>query len=49
MASAPDTHTVTVHIEFDDDTKQQIKQVVRDEIAVFAGIVTSAAVDRRDG
>lgn len=48
MASVPETHTVKVRIELDEDTTAVIKQIVRDELAVFAGIVTSAAVDRRD-
>lgn len=48
MASAPGAHTVKVHIEFDEDTTAIIKRIVRDELAVFAGIATYAAVDRRD-
>lgn len=49
MASAPDTHNVTVHVEFDDESKEQIKQLIRDEVAMFAAGALTAAVDRRDG
>jgi len=48
MASAPNTHTVTVHIEFDEDTAAKIKQIVRHEIAMFASESLTAAVYRRD-
>lgn len=49
MATAPGTHTVKVRVEFDDDTTAQIKQLIRDELAMFASGALTAAVDRRDG
>lgn len=49
MASLPDTHTVTVHLEFDEDTTTRIRQMIREEIAMFASGSLTAAVDRRDG
>ena len=47
MAEMP--KTVNVHLEFDEDTTQVLRQLVRDEIAMFAANVLTAAVDRRDG
>lgn len=49
MASAPNTATVTVRIEFDEDTTARLKQLIRGEIAMFASAALTAAVDRRDG
>ena len=48
MADMPDSATVKVHIEFDEDTTAKLKWLIREEIAMSASGALTAAVDRRD-